>query len=134
MKKILLFTLLLPMLAQAQIVKPPKVTGGGTGTAVDVVNNLNQTTTGKALDATQGVALKNLIAAKLSIADTNTFLRKLTGWRLISPAEINKLANVSGVNSGDQSLSLNGTQLTLSGGGARSRCRRAARQRHSPTT
>lgn len=118
MKKLLLFALLLPALAQAQIVKPGKPgTGGGGGSATPVVNNLNQSTTGSALDAVQGKALATLIAGKLSIGDTNVFLRKISGWRLISPTEINKLANTSGTNTGDQTLSLSGSQLTLSGGG-----------------
>lgn len=92
--------------------------------ATVIANNLTTTDAAQALAAPQGKVLNDSltllrvrVAGKLSTNDTNTLVRKVTGYRLMSSAEIAKLAAISGTNTGDQVLSQSGQRVTLSGGG-----------------
>ncbi|GEM_PF-6544922 len=90
-----------------------------TGTPVAVVNNVTTTDTGSALDASQGKVLKDQVDAVVVTA--NAAQPKQTGKGLstndYSNADQAKVANTSGTNTGDQTLSQSGQRVTLSGNG-----------------
>ena len=92
-------------------------TGAGSS-ASSAASSAATATTQAGIATTQAGIAATLLTTKLNYTDSTLFVRKLVGYRLLSPAEITKLAATSNANTGDETVATLKTKLgitTLSG-------------------